>query len=80
MQIYNDDELRKLVEKLNGLYPSFYEWRLTKARKEHEDEFGDKILEGQLYFKRELLQEFTNTLFDAGWNKGTNIDPGFADN
>ncbi len=52
MQIYNDNELRELVEKLNALYSSFDEWRFTKARKEHTDEFGDKITEGEVYFKQ----------------------------
>ncbi len=52
MQIYNDDELRKLLEKLNAPFSGFYQWEFTKARKEHEDEFGDEIAVGEVYFKR----------------------------
>ena len=53
MQIFSDNELRELVEKLNALYSDFYQWRFTTARKKHQDEFGDEIAEGEVYFKRE---------------------------
>ena len=53
MQIYNENELRELVEKLNASYSDFAEWKFTKARKEHKDEVGDKIAEGEYYFKRQ---------------------------
>ena len=59
IQIYDDDEFRKLVEKLNALYPALDRWKFTTARKAHEDEFGDSIQEGATYFKRQ---------YDVAWD------------
>ena len=53
MQIYDDKRLHELVEKLNAIGSSFNEWSLTKARKQHDDEFNYTIEEGQLYFNKQ---------------------------
>lgn len=52
MNIYSDEELSKKVNLFNSLYyPDYNTWQLTKARKEHCDEFGDSIDEGEYYYK-----------------------------
>lgn len=54
MNIYSDEELSKRVNWLNALYFSdWYLWRLTRANKEHNDEFDNKVNEGEYYYKRE---------------------------
>ncbi len=53
MQIYDDKQLHELVEKLNAIGSSFNEWRWTKARKQHDDEFNDIIEADQFYFKKQ---------------------------
>jgi len=62
MQIYDDKQLHELVEKLNAIGSSFNEWRLTKARKHHEDEFGDEIEKDQFYFKKQYGEAFDEVL------------------
>lgn len=53
-QIYDDDELDDYVKKLNALYTwPDQGWRKTQARKDHVDEFGDRVVDGESYFKRE---------------------------
>lgn len=52
-EIYSDDELQAYVKLLNTLYYPSDEWRLVRARKDHDDLFGDQISEGEFYYKRE---------------------------
>lgn len=49
-----EDKLWKDVRRLNALLGSYSAFVETTARKEHEDEFGNKINEGELYFKRQV--------------------------
>ena len=48
----SDEELGESVEILNALLPDGYGWRLTQARKNHEDEHGVKIGRNESYYKR----------------------------
>lgn len=54
MHIYDDNQLIKYVELLNALYPEYFGWQVTHARKDHEDEFENIIKSGEIYFTREI--------------------------
>lgn len=51
--IYSDDELTKMVEKLNTINHPYSQWKWTSARKDHKDEFGKQVKGGEEYFTRE---------------------------
>lgn len=51
---YDDDELREMVRKLNGLFPERSPWRTIKARKGHRDLLGDVIQNGDIYYGRQV--------------------------
>ncbi len=53
-EVYTDEELQTYVELLNTLYPWLSEWRLVRARKDHDDEFGDSVRKDEFYYKRSL--------------------------
>lgn len=53
MKIYNDHESQGMLEKLNALGSEYSQWHATKARKEHECEFGCKIKSDEIYYKKE---------------------------
>jgi hypothetical protein len=48
----DDEELHNMVGLLNGLIPELFPIRWTKARKEHEDLFGETISTGENYLTR----------------------------
>ena len=50
--MYSEEDFEKYLGRLNALTSEYTPWQHTKARKEHEDEFGDIIKEGEIYFKR----------------------------
>ena len=50
--VYTDEQLETYVELLNTLYPWLSEWRLVRARKNHNDEFGDSVPKDEFYYKR----------------------------
>jgi hypothetical protein len=52
------EEFDDMLDKLNALNPSAFPWQRTKARKEHEDLFGETIRDGEIYIKRQV---------GAGW-------------
>ena len=54
----SDEELEKLVDQLNALTDEWRQWKWTRARKEHEDLFGDAIQPGDDYLKRAYGSEF----------------------
>ena len=63
MQMHCDDEdLARMVGLLNGLMPEFFPFRWTKARKEHEDLFGETILPGEDYLKRKTGPAWDNSV------------------
>ena len=51
---YSDEELYKMLEKLNGLTSKYSPWRSTNARKHHEDLFGVDIQPRETYYKRKV--------------------------
>jgi hypothetical protein len=51
---FSDKEFAELVRKLNALTHPAFQWRWTRARKEHEDIFGETIHRREEYFKREV--------------------------
>ena len=66
-EIYSEEESQRLVWMLNALYFGspyfgFDGWKPTKARKNHEDAFGDEIQEGEMYFKRQYYQAWDSVL------------------
>lgn len=52
MEIYSEEEFSLYLRRLNGLFPSLQNWQSSKARKEHEDFFGEIIKRGEIYYKR----------------------------
>ena len=51
-RIYDDDEIRELVNKLNAVTGIWAQWKWTRARKDHTDLFGEPIEEGEQYLNR----------------------------
>lgn len=52
---FRDEEaFYKALEKLNMLTPALDQWRLTRARREHMDVFGETIAVGEDYYSREI--------------------------
>ena len=61
MNIYNDEQFSRLFSMLNALYfdsSDFFVWRAVVARKEHEDEFGVVVKNGETYYKRQYGNAF----------------------
>jgi hypothetical protein len=56
-----DDEVPSDLEKLNALYRG-PQWRLTQARQDHVDEFGDTIDRGDIEYIRDLSDTFNSVL------------------
>ena len=52
------EELERLVDQLNALTDEWRQWKWTRARKEHEDLFGQTIRPGDEYLKRAYGAEF----------------------
>jgi len=48
---YSEKELEALVEKLNAFASPVCPWRLIRARKDHEDFFGERIKEFDDYYR-----------------------------
>lgn len=53
----NEDGFWEDFNRFNALF-EWYRWQTTDARKDHEDEFGDRIQAGETYFSRDM---------GAGW-------------
>jgi hypothetical protein len=56
---YDDDALYEMVSRLNTLFPESAPWRPIKARREHNDLFGNVIGDGDVYYGRQV---------GAGWD------------
>jgi hypothetical protein len=50
-QIYSNQEIAELIEKLNACYPLPAQWTCKKAIKDHTDLFDKKIREGEPYYR-----------------------------
>ncbi|MFC2037373.1 hypothetical protein ACFLYD_05310 [Chloroflexota bacterium] len=50
----SDEELFEQLDLLNALNSEWSPWRNVKARKEHEDLFGELIQRDEVYFKRKI--------------------------
>ena len=48
---YSEKELDQMVSRINAFATEYSPWKLTHARKEHQDLFGDVIKPGEYYFK-----------------------------
>ena len=47
-----DEEFREYLQTLRGLTEATNQWGSVKARKSHEDVFGDNISRGEHYLRR----------------------------
>ena len=48
---YSEKELHEMVDRINAFASDYSPWKLTHARKEHQDLFGEVINPGEYYFK-----------------------------
>src|SRR2546428_53677 len=48
---YSEKELDQMVSRINAFASEYSPWKLTHARKKHQDLFGDVIKPGEYYFK-----------------------------
>jgi hypothetical protein len=48
---YSEKELDQMVSRINAFASEYSPWKLTHARIEHQDLFGDVIKPGEYYFK-----------------------------
>ena len=48
---YSEKELDEMVSRINAFASEYSPWKLTHARIEHQDLFGDVIKPGEYYFK-----------------------------
>jgi hypothetical protein len=60
--IYSEEDFKKYLGRLNALTSEYTPWQDTKARKEHQDEFGDIIKEGDIYYKRSYGPSYSDVL------------------
>ena len=54
-----DRDFEEQLEKFNSFYSAAGDWKPTQARKKHEDEFGNNIEIGDVYFKKSICR-FSN--------------------
>jgi hypothetical protein len=50
-EYYSEKELHEMVNRINAFASEYSPWKLTQARKEHRDLFGEAIKPGEDYFK-----------------------------
>jgi hypothetical protein len=50
-QIYSNNEITRLIKKLNACYPLPVQWTCKRAIKDHTDLFDKKISEGEYYYR-----------------------------
>lgn len=55
----NEDGFREDFNRFNALFGE-YRWQTTDARKNHQDEFGNPIQEGETYFSRDMGPSWTD--------------------
>lgn len=48
----SQEAFRTDVKRLNALFKQPYSWKNTQAIKGHTDQFGNKVKEGEVYYKR----------------------------
>ncbi len=48
---YSEKELHEMVDRINAFSIDYSSWKITQARKEHQDLFGEVIKPGDNYFK-----------------------------
>jgi hypothetical protein len=48
---YSEKELHEMVDRINAFTSECSPWKVTHARREHQDWFGEVIKEGDHYFK-----------------------------
>jgi len=48
---YSEKELHEMVDRINAFASDFSPWKVTQARREHQDLFGDVIKPCDHYFK-----------------------------
>jgi hypothetical protein len=61
-QIYSDNEIARLIEKLNASYPVPVQWTCTRAIKDHIDLFDKKIVEGEHYYRLSMDDSRSNDI------------------
>ena len=61
-RFYSNDELASKIQKLNTCYDVHSLWQQRKAQKEHVDLFGQKINEGDSYFRLSIDGRHNNDL------------------
>lgn len=55
----NEDGFWEDFKRFNALFEG-YRWQTTEARKDHEDEFGNRIQAGESYFSRDMGPAWTD--------------------
>ncbi|NDY58908.1 hypothetical protein G3N56_19405 [Desulfovibrio sulfodismutans] len=58
----SDDDFDHLFKLLNALSGNTYAWNQTSAKKEHIDQFGKKINPGDVYYKRQYGNSYSQEL------------------
>lgn len=58
---FSDKEFSDYLRLLNAFFDP-WRWQETKANKDHDDEFGDKVIAGDFYYKRDCGQGWDERL------------------
>ena len=61
-EYYSDDEIPKMVQKLNTCYDEAFQWESRRAHKEHKDLFGKEIHNKEHYFRLRMGGDYSNDL------------------
>jgi hypothetical protein len=59
---YSDNQIARLVDKLNACYPVEFQWMCKRAIKSHTDLFDQKIQVGEHYYRMRMVGGFGNDL------------------
>jgi len=59
---FSDDEIPDMLRKLNFCYDPPFQWQSRKARKAHQDLFGDAVRPGERYFRLRMGGSYANDL------------------
>jgi hypothetical protein len=51
---YTDEELNRLMPKLNALNPQPMGWQAKLANKPHRDDFGERVKTGETFYQRQI--------------------------
>jgi hypothetical protein len=61
-QYYSEKELHEMVDRINAFASEYSPWKLTHARIEHQDLFGEVIRAGEYYFRYERGPAFDDVV------------------